>query len=447
MPKDGAHLKDSQGYVLFSQRDFGALGDIGSLARGIKAPEGCDRFRTHILSEGAGSVQREEWFEAQRHPVAPDQWMVTRWERINGAGKDDEIFSRVIQPQLCFFDAMHYCAFQESGQRLGGNIVREEEQDPACPHYSAPADAVNIPLDNDGLPHPAAHGAIVITSPDSVFGKTARDVAARTKGNTVVIDKNLIKPAMPGNLIPFVAATNLPAKPINSDDFSQQQKSLKEFNRAVVAVDGLNNFIDEAMCSSFDKVKGNGSNMDVAVMCSVFGGAVLVPMTIAQIGQSLASILLISPVIGVLSAMVGFGFLVMYDSAMDSDADYNFRKNKNKLLKAAKKLPDDDKKLVRDFTRAAEVVYKMEKAATIFAEVQANEKPAKELNKGLKLVAQAAKLAGKSDKEIKALKEDYMSGRFGAPGTYAAQLQKSYEKVQSVLRHNAAQLAPPQLNP
>lgn len=437
-----AKKEKDDGYVLFTQRDFGALGDIGSLARGIAAGQN-SRFRTATISHQSGAVGRDEWFEAWFNP-ASGYWAVTRWEKPRDAqNKDQPAFSNLAVPQACFFDALHYCAFQESGAgKLAAIVLPSEDED--CPYYKDVAAQLSIPLDIDGLPHVAANG--VILTKDGAFDDEARKTAARTKGVAWVP----VKPPSAASNIMGSLSVGLVSVSQGGDkgsglsvkDMMEEQNLVQVFQEVAQATENTMEVFRASMQNDFGDVK---EEHIIAEPSFYVTAASVAGLLVTGIGVLVGGAPVLVPLI--CAGVGGIGFSGFYWSVKAyPKATRQFQKAHEKMQARVKKIPDDqpEKKLMQDFTVAAAASFNLEKAAAIHREYVVGTKKVRDLKEGTKLIAGALRLMGRTEKEIAALQTEYLKNRFAKQGTFSTGLEKSYTAVKAVLNARIARSLSPQ---
>lgn len=162
-------------FILFTDRTD--IDDTARTAALAADPGAHDSFRSDGFGAGEGW---ERWVVALKNSQT-GRWRIVKHERATGMDDDDSSvlhIQKTIREDLCFFDALDFCAqFEEKEDCAGAAIVTRAETDEIIPSYKTVAAACFVPLDINGLPHPAANGIIMT---DGNFDKEAQDIAAQT---------------------------------------------------------------------------------------------------------------------------------------------------------------------------------------------------------------------------------------------------------------------------
>ncbi len=160
------------------------LRDVARMMTGLgKNTAFCTKAsRTHKNSEIS-----TRWWEANLNPVT-QQWDIFTCSKNLPAGEvaspDLAIRRKGFLPDLCLFDALHYCAYLEKGENDLRRTVtdQEEETQKGISHYKDFAKEEGIPLDTDGMPHPPVKGRIVT---EGNFLPVAYETAEKRKDEPV----------------------------------------------------------------------------------------------------------------------------------------------------------------------------------------------------------------------------------------------------------------------
>lgn len=165
----GSKNTPEKGFIAYSKNP-----DIPADAR-LAAPRiddgGAACFRTPLLG-GTEDKNLGRWYEARKNSLT-GAWLVIRNQEING--EDDTGFcpQEVVLRDLCFFDALHFCGRAVAG--ANGDVLETNDSD--VPLYNAVAETALVPLDLDGVPHPAMDGFILTTGD---FSSAAKKLAQKT---------------------------------------------------------------------------------------------------------------------------------------------------------------------------------------------------------------------------------------------------------------------------
>jgi hypothetical protein len=150
--------------------------DKAAIVRRIAAPGGCDEFRTDRLTFDGDEEPAQTIIQlrAQKFP-GTESWEIIRCTEYDAGGGKTLDIAHVLS-NLCFFDALYYCAkFQTTEQSLGQVVL---DRDGDVPHYREVGEAAGQPFDGDlGTPVPAVNGRIIGSGrfdgdPDSVAARS-----------------------------------------------------------------------------------------------------------------------------------------------------------------------------------------------------------------------------------------------------------------------------------
>ncbi|HUZ46756.1 MAG TPA: DUF1566 domain-containing protein [Terriglobia bacterium] len=407
------------------------------------ADGGHDRFRTGAFT-WSGAMQL--WLEAVKDRQT-GLWTVNRHERMGPTLHRQ----KPVMTAVRFFDALHYCGRFESGEEYAVRDETAEDKDIA--HYRDAAEAADIPLDRDGLPHPAVNGEI-LTGETTDFDDHAYEVAKRTINVALptpvpaAVEMCALEKALTGiEKLPSDAKTPPGANPEEKKEEqpAKKKKHVKrtdrladKFQYALEAAEDLNLITGMAVQEEFGNVTNyvdgyvaKGTPMLAAATTSGVAGAVLTQA--ASIGAFIAAggLPLVLMAGGLTLAIGGIGMVAR--GLVIDDSDHQFSIRDNKLRKAIGKLPEGaDKSRLQEFEKAARSVFNLEKAVH-YSVLRKNGKKGPSEMQIHKLVMEAARIAGSSDADSRRLADAYKEGLYGEAASFWCDLDDDFKALKTRL--------------
>lgn len=209
--------------------------DLGQTVKAIPAAEDCDTFQSRPTSYDEGDNQWMQWVEAWKDPRSK-LWTLEMHQRFVGSD-DTSRRQKTVAKNVSFFDALHYCAFEEVSRTSGGAQISAEIDEDV--HYTTIAVNAHQPLDSQGLPHPAAYGRILT---DGIFDDSAYEMAKKTRGVALDENANMAAPSLIDfDSIGIGDVTNGNAVRDATDKVLRKQGLIKKFDEALDAADTLRN--------------------------------------------------------------------------------------------------------------------------------------------------------------------------------------------------------------
>lgn len=423
--------KEKEGQAEFSRySDTVADKTTRAVVLALEEAQAHKRFRTHVFGQIDGY---QHWIEARRD-MLNGSWSLVRFQRMGRSGPDILTGQDIVAGDLCFFDALHYCA---SYELLKKDLILEVPGDdpadvPEGVYYKVAAEAADVPLDESGLPHPAAWGYILTTGD---FSKTAQDVARRTENKQINVQKEGADQSTA--LLPALPTTNASEQKIarqrdikairdESQRLSQESEiSLSFVNAAQVKISHLrrkaekaavvNKMIQKSVEAEFgDVMKKDKTGMGL----SIFGviGATTLSVFAAATG--------VWPVVLMGSMIGGLGGVAFRDEIKKVKAKTQFG-HSHRGLRSANMMSEAStqaEKLLQDFETAAQSVFLLEYAALLRSKGKKR--------RGQKVIEELIKLTEMNDQDAQKLKQSFKSDQFPAPGSFAGRLDAAYQKLE-----------------
>lgn len=426
MPRTGRN-STPPAFIPFSQTD---LDDDARAAVLATEDAGHEAFRTAIAGDGApGSVA--VWLSAHKMP-GTQSWRIIRYERPLGLDGDEAIWSqRTVQKDLCFFDALRYCAHFEAGQIT---VTAAQPEQDGIPHFKIVARDALVPLDRGGLPHPAA-GGIILTDGD--FDDNAQALARQTVN---------FKPVLPGRPAPGHAlvlasqALGNPAAEIKAANKEEKNKLQNAFNKKRSAVcNPLNetHYRIKKLKDRLDEIKvvrevihlyaekefGKVCDIDFeAKGLATFLGIISTGMVAIIATGGVAAL----PLLVVPGVMYGVGGGFLYKGFKNAKAEGQFEKEREYFLSSLDYVHDcHAKKLMENFRRAAIGVFGLEYASHL------HQKEGPGNKKGRKILETTIAEMKLPPEQAQGLKDSYAGKDFPAPGSFLALLDQLYVQLEA----------------
>lgn len=165
--------------------------DIARCVTAVQAPAGADEFNTAAFFAGDTGAMTL-YLDAFINP-ATNLWTVNSVEQIG-----DMIRQQPLLQNLCFFDALRYCAEWEWEQKNRNSRPAEHSQEDDTPHYLAIAKTANIPVDINNLPLPVASGRILVEA--TVTGDQ-RSIARQSRSTPLALPPLPVAVQEPGTIL------------------------------------------------------------------------------------------------------------------------------------------------------------------------------------------------------------------------------------------------------
>lgn len=359
--------------------------DLSEIIRSIPEPPGVTAFRTDRWQNP--EIGLVSWCEAWKNPTT-NLWRVDRYDEVDGVGSRQEIAQR----SVCFFDALHYCAWFEAAERDFGESALPPGSGNA-PHYREAARLANIPFDGtaqSGLPVPAAYGRILVSG---LFDEEARAIARRTQ--------SLALSPRAG------AAAGVYFRDLESDIF---QAPLS----AAATGDELAARADQAFAAQKEQQAIEMAAKEKREkLAAVFRAASRAAQTVVENLKDLSA--------------AGFKHKWGIDPAL-----WLVDRPLGKLISAAESLPACAEKAgLQEFVRAAGRVFNLEHAARLAQQANGEKQPHGSrrrfntaIRDGRKAIGRAVKKCGLPVADSIVLEARLMDGGFEKPGTFLAELEK-----------------------
>lgn len=360
--------------------------DLAAIVLRIEGKD--DSFGTDFLGTPGEKSPACVRLEAWKNPLN-NLWQVDRYSRVPGT---DFVKKEIeLNPGLCFFDALHYCArFQRVEEELGKRPVHEDWQDEITSYRTAAENAGQV-IDQNGDVHPCAFGRVLT---EGFFDKNTLTFARKTK------DEAITK-AAPSVMLSTVLMDDLfknnfaPNEKHDLTEFSIKKRELaNDLHTAMSAGDNLLEVMSDAVKNHYQNGYKRAFDDPFPMIAKTFS-------------------FIAEPVTG------GFHFVKHLRGKTDRySATRPYDVAKTAFQRAAMNLPDClEKSIAQDFLHAANFAFHLEHAAAVYDLCAQEKKPGSAIQAGLPYVEEAAKVKGLNDTETSRLKAEYLQGNM-KPGHY-----------------------------
>jgi hypothetical protein len=377
---------------------------VRDITRRLRA-ERTDEFSTSSFSTGDGSESwREAWLNSLNGLWTVDEY--TRRAALPGE-TEPSVIKRALFENICFFDALYACAEFEAVERRYGLAAARGEK---SAHFTEAAKNEFLPLDANGLPHPAAFGRILT---QGTFSDEAIAIARAGKGRKV--------PDLPQDLRPDVTTVLGVAHPRTAEGAEDERDApLRNLDKRQIALadkfrDAAQKGADvheafkEAVHNKFEKYDYMADvNYGLPILFSVLTLGVLAPLPLAMYAKGV------------------------------SMPNYRFAKKTLDFNRAAGRLPDSDfKDELTEFSREITLTFDILRVREAYRRRLANAGKEKTQKKLMDVLEAHMREQRRSDAEIAAVKAAMWQDLHGA--SFEGELKSAMEKrMRNIKAHLAA---------